>query len=379
MVGEVKSIKALPLAYNEADFENSARKIVFEIYHHWKTDPGPVVIQRFTDGIMNTLLKLTKEVPGRSKIENDKQAVLLRSYGRDSDIMIDREMEVTTHVLLAERGLASPLLARFQNGLLYGFFPGRHAQLPLPTLKTETSNSEEREGGTDQPLGQSRTIWTVMQSWLDALPSKSEEARLQQQRLQAEFDKCFRELTGDRSEDSSDYVLRHCDLLAANVIIPPQDPSTEMANHQDLARKVHFIDFEYSVPCPPAFDLANHFSEWGGYDCDYNMLRTQTTRQRFIERYLEYYTRHESELKKSRNLSMRQLFDDVDRYRGMPGLFWGSFSLIQQEVSEVKFDWQSFADQKLAEFWAWRKEIDGSREQAGEEMPLRERRWRSES
>lgn len=147
--------------------------------------------------------------------------------------MINREMEVTTHVLLAERGLASPLLARFQNGLLYGFFPGRvctahdlqqdsiweavaarlgewHARLPLPILKTGTSNSEEREGsiipkdGTDQPLGQSRTIWTVMQSWLDALPSKSEQGRLQQQRLQAEFDKCFQELIGNRTEDSSD-------------------------------------------------------------------------------------------------------------------------------------------------------------------------------
>jgi ethanolamine kinase len=151
-----------------------------------------------------------------------------------------------------------------------------------------------------------------------------------------------------------------------------------MADDQDLARKVHFIDFEYSVPCPPAFDLANHFSEWGGYDCDYNMLPTRTTRQRFIEQYFEYYTRHEAELKKSRNLSVRQLCHDVDRYRGMPGLYWGTFSLIQQDISEVKFDWQSFADQKLAEFWAWRRETDGSREQAGEEMPLRERRWCSE-
>lgn len=55
MISQVKAIKALPLAYNEADFENSARKIVFEMYHHWKTDPGPVVIHRFTDGIMNTV------------------------------------------------------------------------------------------------------------------------------------------------------------------------------------------------------------------------------------------------------------------------------------------------------------------------------------
>jgi ethanolamine kinase len=157
--------------------------------------------------------------------------------------MINREMEVTTHVLLAERGLASPLLARFQNGLLYKFFPGRvctvhdllqesmwravaarlgewHARLPLPILKTETSSSEQDESsfvpkrGTDQPFRHSRTIWTVMQEWLNALPSKSEEERLQQQRLQAEFDKCFLELNGDRGEDSSNVRDPCCSIAS---------------------------------------------------------------------------------------------------------------------------------------------------------------------
>ena len=151
--------------------------------------------------------------------------------------MIDREMEVTTHVLLAERGLAAPLLARFQNGLLYRFLPGRvctaddlnqesiwqavaarlgewHARLPLPSLKTENPSSEEDPGkagpkrGTDQRVRQYRTIWTVFQEWLDAIPSKSEKERLQRQRLQAEFDKCFRELKGDAGEDVGDVRYR---------------------------------------------------------------------------------------------------------------------------------------------------------------------------
>jgi hypothetical protein len=55
MASEVKSIRELPLAYNEAEFEISAREIVFEIHPYWKTDPGPVVIHRFTEGIMNTV------------------------------------------------------------------------------------------------------------------------------------------------------------------------------------------------------------------------------------------------------------------------------------------------------------------------------------
>ena len=129
------------------------------------------------------------------------------------------------------------------------------------------------------------------------------------------------------------------------------------------------------MPCPPAYDLANHFSEWAGYDCDYHLLPTRSTRRRFIEQYLEYYGRH---AERSENLSVDQLCHEVDTYRGMPGLVWGVFSLIQQEISEVKFDWPLFAERKLAEFWAWRRETDGSREKDGEDVPTRERKWGAE-
>ena len=204
-------------------------------HHEYGTSIKPFQHQAFSS--KSKLLKITKEVPGRSEAENDNEAVLLRSYGRDSDIMIDREMEVTTHVLLAERGLAAPLLARFRNGLLYRFLPGRvcqandlkqesiwqavavrlgewHARLPMPSMKTENSSSGEDPGNagpkreTDQRVRQYRTIWTVFQEWLDAIPSKSEKERLQQQRLQVEFDKYFRELNGDAREDVGDVHYR---------------------------------------------------------------------------------------------------------------------------------------------------------------------------
>ena len=58
-------------------------------------------------------------------MENDKASVLLRAYGRDSSILIDREMEAKVHDLLAEREIAAPLFARFDNGLQYGYVPGR--------------------------------------------------------------------------------------------------------------------------------------------------------------------------------------------------------------------------------------------------------------
>ncbi len=59
---------------------------------------------------------IAKQAPECSESENDKEAILLRAHGKGSDILVDREMEMTTQELLAEKGLAAPLLARFKNG-----------------------------------------------------------------------------------------------------------------------------------------------------------------------------------------------------------------------------------------------------------------------
>lgn len=58
----------------------------------------------------------------------------------------------------------------------------------------------------------------------------------------------------------------------------------------------------------------------------------------------------------------------TDRHRGV-------WALIQAQISQIDFDYASYAETRLGEYYAWRREVDGSRAQAGEEMPLRERRW----
>lgn len=137
-------------------------------------------------------------------------------------------------------------------------------------------------------------------------------------------------------------VVRHCDLLCANVILPARDPAAEHAD--SVNDEVHFIDHEYAVPCPAAFDLANHFSEWGGFECDYNLLSTRKTRRILIEEYAQTYHEHCS----MKVPDVEQLVDglcrDVDRYRGMPGFYRGVQALIEDNISDVQFDWASYAD-----------------------------------
>lgn len=85
---------------------------------------------------------------------------------------------------------------------------------------------------------------------------------------------------------------------------------------------VHFIDYEYAVPAPAAFDIANHFAEWGGYDCDYGMMPTRSVRRQFLTEYVQSYSEFCGVPESAWEDIVNRLFDDVDRYRGMPGLYW---------------------------------------------------------
>ena len=63
---------------------------------------------------------------------------------------------------------------------------------------------------------------------------------------------------------------------------------------------------------------------------------------------------------------VEELLKEVDRTRGITGLYWGIQDLIQAKISPVGID--------VSEFWAWGQEEDGSRSKEGNEMLLRE--WR---
>lgn len=115
-------------------------------------------------------------------------------------------------------------------------------------------------------------------------------------------------------------VFAHCDLLSANVIMLPCNGKPLRA--ADECTAVSFIDYEYATPCPAAFDIANHFAEWGGYDCDYNMLPTKSVRKEFLQEYLRSYNQHLKLPEDGNESEFKKLYDGVDRFRGMPGFYW---------------------------------------------------------
>ncbi|KAL8948398.1 MAG: hypothetical protein Q9222_005413 [Ikaeria aurantiellina] len=408
-------LRRLPLSHNSADSQASALRLALTIFPDWEDADGNVEFIRFKEGITNTLLKAIKKRSGYTGEDIDSNAILIRAYGKGTDVLIDRERETQSHSTLSKHGLAPELLARFQNGLIYKFIRGQvcepsdltheriwrgvagriaewHAR--LPTLAAPVpDNVEPRDGALapfDQQLSHSRpsiaainsitplkeapNVWTVIQKWIFALPTTNEVEVQRKDVLQTELKRTVADLADSPDLGNDGLVFAHCDLLSGNVIVHPRD-----SDSLPFTETVSFIDYEYATPAPAAFDLANHFAEWGGFECDYSALPTRSVRRAFIEEYLFCYASHSQLPRKIDPQSYaNRLFNEVDAYRGVPGLYWGIWALIQATISQIDFDYASYAEVRLQEYWDWRAEETGSRQKEGKDMPIRERRWAEE-
>jgi len=230
-------VRLIPLTYNPAESQTSALRLVLALRPEWE-HKGKIEFIRFTDGITNTLLKVVNKIPGLSAEDIDNEAILLRAYGKGTDLIIDRERETQNHELLMQYGLAPALLARFHNGMLYRFIRGAvtspadlrkkeiwravarrlaewHAVVPcLPSSRAHLSDVIENVdlGVTATPSTKldpalqtaidnvapgkpAPNVWTVMQKWIYALPVKTAAEVQRQADLQNELTKLVAEFS----------------------------------------------------------------------------------------------------------------------------------------------------------------------------------------
>jgi ethanolamine kinase len=89
----------------------------------------------------------------------------------------------------------------------------------------------------------------------------------------------------------------------------------------------------HATYCPRAFELANHFAEWTGFECDYDKLPSTSIRRAFIREYLKTHaelrrdttcngTKETTDLPTVTDAEVEKLMRQVDDYRGFPGFYW---------------------------------------------------------
>jgi ethanolamine kinase len=236
----------LDLTYDNNESHDSALKLILTLMPDWASEDSNIEFVRFTDGITNTLLKAINSRPGMSKLDVDRDAILLRAYGHGTAVLIDREREAENHELLMKHGLATQLLARFKNGMMYRYILGKparaqdlseplilsaiarrlahwHATVPcLPdpnhtrddqhvngNASTNASTNGHANGCVNGDSDKSRqeqidstapgkpppNMWTTIQKWIFALPTDTDAQRERQALLQAELKEMVHKLS----------------------------------------------------------------------------------------------------------------------------------------------------------------------------------------
>lgn len=376
-------LRHLNLSYDPKDSENSCLQLLKALSPAWTAAAleDEVKYKQFTDGITNVLILATDEGEG------EDNAVLIRSYGNGTDTMIDRAKELHAHALLASKGLAAPLYATFDNGFMYGYIKGEactaedfhdprtslqiakrlgqcHGSLDVSAISTYSD-------GSAQPKP---NLWMNAVKWIDLLPADTRELQKRNDTFKAELEFLMDLLGGTPGLDGRDYVFSHTDLLCGNVILEPERKDGQST------REVTFIDFEYAIAAPPAFDVANLFAEWAGPDGELSWMPSKSQRLAFIEAYVGSFRQFSGkrQFETTTEEAVTQIYDQVERFRGLPGFYWGIWGMIQASISDIDFDFASYAQRRHSEYWAWKGEYDGSRAREGREMPVREQAWAKE-
>lgn len=104
-------------------------------------------------------------------------------------------------------------------------------------------------------------------------------------------------------------VICHNDLNAGNLIV-----------REDT---ITFIDFEYAAWNDLEFDIANHFCEWAGLECDWTKMPTKEQKEAFLRAYA-----------KSHDLDIALFLENVDAYIPISHFFWGVWGVWMFEKTK---------------------------------------------
>ncbi|GMG39969.1 unnamed protein product [Ambrosiozyma monospora] len=306
------------------------KKMLFKIFPHWNSNDH-VQITRLTGGITNMLLECTRTDNSNPTVI---EKVLVRTYGRGTNLIIDRDREFVSQLVINSVGLAPPIHARFGNGLVYGYISGRsldydelsspllypliasklgqwHSAIKLSLIDDSLSKLKKRFHDKSTPAMPPKCsdLWSLTSHWIEICPEIeglikvcNDNKDIQQLMITHTTDnknnnssnnnnnsvrsilKAELDWVQSQISSKSPVVASHSDLLSGNIIIP-NDISEALQNGSEATENllnnkysqgdqspINFIDYEYMIKAPRAFDISNHFMEWQGFNCDKDLI-----------------------------------------------------------------------------------------------------------
>ncbi|XP_023140031.2 ethanolamine kinase 2 isoform X1 [Amphiprion ocellaris] len=320
---------------------------------HWKTQD--IQMKTFTEGITNQLIGCyvgSLQDPG---------CVLVRLYGRMTELYVNRDREVEMFQVFHAHGCGPEIYCSFQNGICYEFVRGTvlddellHQPSIYRLIAAEMGRIHSIQPKCGLPV--EPLLWTKMSHFLTLVQSSFNSSPAEQpcttspaavpevpsfETLSVEMESLKRHL----SQIDSPTVLCHNDLLTKNIIY----------NHKE--GMVKFIDYEYADYNYQAFDIGNHFNEFAGVnDVDYSLYPSWELQRDWLTAYLESYKHSTGREVTVTEAEVTRLYIQVCKFSLASNFFWGLWAILQSRYSSIDFDFQRYALARLNYYFEKKEE-----------------------
>jgi len=311
---------------SESSLQEGCLKVLKHVRPSWVENE--IKTKMFTDGLTNKLV-------GGWKEGFKEDLVLVRVYGDKTEQYIDRGAEVENMKLLESGGNGAKLYATFQNGLAYEFVAGRVVEpgQQVPQVYREVARTLAQMHSIELPEGRRCPgVWSFLRRLASIYPSGELPGLLTKEELEKEIYL----MESSLSNSSSPIVFSHNDAMPANMVVTNTGT-------------VRLIDLEYSGPNYAAFDIANLFNEWIGFDLqNMDFVGNYPTEEK-VEDWLTHYLTQFNGERPDMN-TLKDLRAEVQRFSKVNHLVWSTWSVIQAVSSSIDYDYFEYARIRLGEY-----------------------------
>jgi ethanolamine kinase len=346
------------LPIDDSAFKIQVSAVCSDLLPPWReSKPSDLDISIISGGISNALYKVRLQRAASSPFDDSsldsdpdcfQTVVVLRVYGDNTEMFVDRDEEVATMRLLHTHGFGPEVLGTFGNGRLESFLTGKVCLQPkqlsdhefavsiAQTLarfhlisKGRWNNFDiKRPDVAETPFGRTR-------EWLNVSKTLDYDETQEKMYRGLDVDAILSELRAleiTAKSLGSPIAFCHNDLLSGNIMVDP--------DKGDMT----FIDFEYADWAPRGFDLGNHFCEYAGFDCDYAKYPDDAAD--FIAAYLEVY-----DGAVPNDQRVQRVLKEANTFALAAHLYWAAWSMLQAKWSSIEFDYMAYAKLRIEEYY----------------------------
>lgn len=282
--------------------------VFFELMPEWKN--SVIKTKILSGGITNKLYRVSSK----------KGDVTVRIYGDKTEFFINRDLESEAMKRMTRVGI-SPRLVKYipeHRVTIVEFIPGYvlknsdflkeelHEKIVRPIRKIH--NSGVVLSRIFNPLSEVKKMYKILNNLEISCPEFDIEGVI----------KNLEKLSEIANIPESEFTASHNDLLADNFVL------IENGHRGKYNEPMYLIDWEYAGMAPRYYDLADMFQE---------ILAPRDVEKNIVEHYCEG-----KEFIKTLHL--------IDLFKPFPDIYWFLWSMIQHNISKIKFDFYNYGKVK---------------------------------